>query len=192
MCFQFTHFLCDDWENIYLLFLIIIIIKSEVWTITHCLGLGHETLAWAVCPSIFLLTDVTDVKSIFCELTPGKWHRPSFTTSQLRFWWYCCRHQAITWTTGDENPCHTVSLGINYWPLGFAAVHDGVIKWKHFPRYWPFVWGIHRSPVNSPHKAQWRGALVFSLTCVWINGWVNSREAGDLSRYRADYDVTVM
>ena len=34
--------------------------------------------------------------------------------------------------------------------------HDDVIKWKHFPRYWPFVWGIHRSPVNSPYKGQWR------------------------------------
>ena len=52
--------------------------------------------------------------------------------------------------------------------------------------------GIHRSPVNSPHKGQWRGALMFSLICVWINGWVNSREAGDLRRYRAHYDVNVM
>ena len=49
--------------------------------------------------------------------------------------------------------------------------HDDVIKWKHFPRYWPFVRGIHRSPVNSPHKGQWRGALIFSLICVWINVW---------------------
>ena len=38
--------------------------------------------------------------------------------------------------------------------------HDDVIKWKHFPRYWPFVRGIHRSPVNSPHKGQWCGALM--------------------------------
>ena len=45
--------------------------------------------------------------------------------------------------------------------------HDDVIKWKHFPRYWPFVWGIHRSPVNSPHKDQWRGPLIFSLICAW-------------------------
>ena len=30
--------------------------------------------------------------------------------------------------------------------------HDDVIKWKHFPRYWPFVRGIHRSPVTSQHK----------------------------------------
>ena len=52
--------------------------------------------------------------------------------------------------------------------------HDHVIKWRHFPRYWPFVRGIHRSPVNSPHKGQWRGALMFSLICVWMNGWVNT------------------
>ena len=47
-------------------------------------------------------------------------------------------------------------------------------------------------PVNSPHKGQWRGALMFNLICVCINGWVNHREAGDLRRYRAHYDVTVM
>ena len=70
--------------------------------------------------------------------------------------------------------------------------HDDVIKWKHFPRNWPFVWGIHRSLVNSPHKGQWRGALMFSLICVWINGWVNNHEAGDLRRYRGHYDVIVM
>ena len=69
--------------------------------------------------------------------------------------------------------------------------HDDVIKWKHFPRYWPFVRGIHRSPVNSPHKGQWRGALKFSLICAWTNGWVNNLESGDLRRHRAHYDVIV-
>ena len=49
-----------------------------------------------------------------------------------------------------------------------------------------------QSPVNSPHKGQRGGALMFSLICIWINGWVNNREAGDLRRYRAHYDVTVM
>ena len=65
--------------------------------------------------------------------------------------------------------------------------HDDVIKWKHFPRYWPVVW-----PVNSLHKGQGRGALMFSLICASINGWVHNREAGDLRRHRAHYDVTVM
>ena len=64
-------------------------------------------------------------------------------------------------------------------------LHDDVIKRKHFPRYWPFVRGIHRSLVNSPHKGQWRGALMFSSICACINGWVNNGEAGDLRRHRA-------
>ena len=71
-------------------------------------------------------------------------------------------------------------------------MHDDVIKWKHFPRNWPFVREIHRSPVNFPHKGQWRGALMFSLIYAWINDWVNNREAGDLRRQHGHYDVIVM
>ena len=65
--------------------------------------------------------------------------------------------------------------------------HDDVVKWKHFLCYWPFVRGIHRG-----HKGQWRGALMFSLICTWINGWVNNGEAGDLRRHRGHHDVNVM
>ena len=69
-------------------------------------------------------------------------------------------------------------------------------SWRYqmetFPRYWPFVRGIHRSHVNSPHKGQWRGALMFSLICAWINGWVNNHKVGNLRRHSAHYDVTVM
>ena len=63
-----------------------------------------------------------------------------------------------------------------------------VIKWNHFS----FVRRIHRSPVNSTHKVQWRGALMFPLICDWINDWVNNREAGGLWRHRGHYDVNVM
>ena len=69
--------------------------------------------------------------------------------------------------------------------------HDDVIKWKHFPRYWSFVRGFHRSPVISPHEGQGRRALIFSLICAWLNGRVNNGETGDLRRH-AHYDVTVM
>ena len=72
------------------------------------------------------------------------------------------------------------------------VIHHDVIKWKHFPRYWPFVRGIYRSPVNSPHKGQWRGALMFFFICAWISGSVNKRVAGDLRHHRAQFDVTVM
>ena len=68
---------------------------------------------------------------------------------------------------------------------------DDVIKWSHFPRPWPFIGGIHRSPVNS-HKDQWHGALMFSLIYAWINDWVNNREAGDLRRHRPHFDAIVM
>ena len=65
-------------------------------------------------------------------------------------------------------------------------------KWNHFLRYWPFVHRIHRSPVNSPHKGQRRGALMFSLNCVWVSGWMNNREAGDFRRHHTHYDVNEM
>ena len=69
---------------------------------------------------------------------------------------------------------------------------DDVVNWKHFPCYWPFVPEIHLSPVNSPHKGQWRRALMFSLICAWTNGWVNNRDASDLRSHHAYYDITVM
>ena len=97
---------------------------------------------------------------------------------------------------------HMASLGLmNYFfkcvyctPTWSSLVpaHDDVIKWKHFSCYRPSVRGIHWSPVNSPHKGHWRGALMFSLICAWINKWVNNRAAGDLRRHRVHYDVTVM
>ena len=70
--------------------------------------------------------------------------------------------------------------------------HDDVIKWKHFPRYWPFVRRIHWQSVDSPHKGQWRGDLMFSFICTRTNSWANNRDTSDLRRHRAHYDVTVM
>ena len=81
---------------------------------------------------------------------------------------------------------------------------------SNFPRHWPFVRGIHRSPVNAPHKGQWPRywpfvnqlagrfssqrpeTRIFSLTCAWTNAWSNNRDAGGLRRQHAQYDVTVM
>ena len=107
-----------------------------------------------------------------------------------------------------QNVCHIVWLfsgffvdvlarilfgsSLAHWQLyNYHVAHDDVIIWKQFPCYWPFVRGIHRSPVNSPHKGQWRRTLIFSLICAWING-LNNHEAGDLRPHRPHYDVTVM
>ena len=75
----------------------------------------------------------------------------------------------------------------------FGHYHDDVIKWKHFPHYWPFVRGIHQSLGNSPHKGQWRRTLIFSLICAWTNRWANNRDTGDLKYHWGHvHYVTVM
>ena len=84
----------------------------------------------------------------------------------------------------------------------------GFYPWPLFTQQTYFSWWRHQmetissllalcagnSPVlvNSLHKGQWHGALMFSLICVWINDWVNRYGAGDLRRHRCHYDVIVM
>ena len=73
--------------------------------------------------------------------------------------------------------------------------HDDVIKWKYFSRNWPFVRRIHRSPVNSPQKGQWRGALIVRPLCFDLR--LNKRLSKQswcwwLRRHRAHHDVIVM
>ena len=95
-----------------------------------------------------------------------------------------CKGSGIGWTC----------KGINIWCDWYTHLTNAfqyVIQWKYFPLYWSFVRGIYWSPMNSPHKGQWCGALMFSLICAWIKGWVNNCKAGDLRRHRADYDVIV-
>ena len=69
--------------------------------------------------------------------------------------------------------------------------HDDVIKWKHFrvtgPLCGEFI-GLSEFPTQRPVAR----TLMFSLICVWINGWVNNREAGDLRRHWGRCDVIVM
>ena len=112
-------------------------------------------------------------------------------------WWL-----QMTWHRKGTRPSATIML-IGVWQVklkesyyrsacynpGYTSrnnykLHNDAIKWKHFPRYWPFV--------RSPQKGQWRGALMFSLICAWTNGWANNRDAGDLRFHCAHYDVTAM
>ena len=117
----------------------------------------------------------------------------------IPFWKMLCL-MAITWCVYCEKRSiwrHSRILDAWWWLMtwcqfGNRRSHGDVIKWKHFPRNGPFVQGIHRWPVNSPHKGQWRGNLMFSLICAWTNGWVNNRDIGGLRQHHARYDVTVM
>ena len=108
-------------------------------------------------------------KALYKKIIPP----PPYISSQMRG--VCLGHS-----------CSTIPMSKrNY-------TYDDIIKWKHFPCHWPFVREIHRSPVNSSHKGQWRGALMFPLICTWTNCWVNNRDAGDLRHQFAHYDVIVM
>ena len=98
--------------------------------------------------------------------------------------------QSTKFSSPPKGACHLTFIHVA--TIVMLCRHDDVIKWKHFPRYRPFVRGIHLSLVNSPHKGQWRGVLVFSLICVWTNGWVNNRDADDLRRHRIHYDVIIL
>ena len=69
--------------------------------------------------------------------------------------------------------------------------------WRHqmetFSALLALCEGVHWSPVDSPYKGQWRGALMSSVICAWTNGSAsNDRDPGDLRRHHAHYDVTVM
>ena len=88
-----------------------------------------------------------------------------------------------------------ISAAIYIWGNGSILVlfsTDDIIKQKHFSCYSPFVWGIHQSLPDSPHKGQWHRALMFSLICAWTNGWANNRDTGDLRGHHAHYDTTAM
>ena len=106
------------------------------------------------------------------------------------------------------------STGMNYYPLFMVWSWNNGMRCMSFYIMEESLWDIFQSwwrhqmetfsallalyagnspvPVNSPHKGQWRGALMFSLICAWIIDWVNNREAGDLRRHRGHYDVSVM
>ena len=131
------------------------------------------------------------------RVSPSRRQAFTWTNDHHVLWCYMASlgHSELAWLGADES---WMDVNVNtgseciHWRIPKRRIHDDVIKWKHFPRYWPFVRGLHRSPVNSPHKGQWRGTLMFSLIFAWINGWVNNREAGDLRRHRAHDDVTLM
>ena len=139
--------------------------------------------------------DISINKNTFTTADPFHWRLLSKRIELPRITWY-----STWWITSSIKTPHVnckctldMRRRILYkkW-VSRAVTHDAVLKWKHFSCYWPFVRGIYRSPMNAPYKGQWRGDLILSLICVWINGWVNHHEAGDLRRYRAHYDVTVM
>ena len=74
----------------------------------------------------------------------------------------------------------------------YKQTHDDVIRWKHFPRYWPFVRVFTGDRWIPRPKASDTELWCFLFICALINGWVNNCQAGDLRCHRGNYGVTVM
>ena len=114
------------------------------------------------------------------------------------FWW--CQNPTTMDMYSLLVPCRETNMAFHI-SLRWLQQKDDIWLvllswWRHqmetFPALLVISAGNSPVPVTSPHKGQWRGALMFSLICIWINVWVNNREAGDLRRYRVHYDVIVM
>ena len=100
-----------------------------------------------------------------------------------------CRRICLEGWREVPDCCHTK---YSYWR---QAVSGGTAEnitmmtssnWNIFRVTGP-LWRESLSPVDSPHKGQWCGALMLSLICTWTNVWVNNLDNGDLRRDRAHY-----
>ena len=88
----------------------------------------------------------------------------------------------------------TIKKNVSSRILWFLFLNSQLIWWHHQMETFFALLALcaGNSPVNSPHKDQWRGALMLTLICAWRNCWVNNCKAGDFRHHRAHYDVTVM
>ena len=143
----------------------------------------HDNSQFSMLLSLFLSLLV--LMAIWCQVLICKWNTLKNTAKRDSYGSFL----DVLYVQIVNYKIHTLLcfVVIGYWSICLFP-HDDVIKWKHFPRYWPFVRGIHRSPVNFPHKrpVTWSFDVFFHLP------WINNREAGDLRRYRAHCDVIVM
>ena len=104
-----------------------------------------------------------------------------------------CINSAFTgisiWLTSTWDEKITVNTEYNQPVL----IHDDVIKWKHFPRYTGPLCGEFTGPRWIPlTKASDAELWCFLWSALGINGWINTRDAGDLRHDRAHCDVIVM
>ena len=128
------------------------------------------------------------------EKLPIHWH-VILHVSQSReeeIWWWDSGRPIIKFSkvTENNNPPYWIKYWMTWWRHQMETFSASLaICAGNLCRS---LMNLCRSLMNSPHKGQWCGALMFSLICVWINGWVNNHEAGDLRRYHTHYDIIVM
>ena len=110
---------------------------------------------------------------------------PNYSRSCYCFVYVCvrlclCVRICMCYQRADTILCY--SLLVFYISPGYFIEHTCIMvsTWNHFPRYWTFVRGIHRSSVNPPLKGLVKRAVMFVLMSNWTNGRTNRSEAGKL------------
>ena len=76
-----------------------------------------------------LIPTQTGIKWLYCN-----------NKDVIMAWLYSAYHIGFQYITVE---CYNVLYSVSD---VIVNVHDDVIKWKYFQRYWPFIRGIHRSP----------------------------------------------
>ena len=112
--------------------------------------------------------------------------------------WRCSTHKIISMIKMGLNN-HTLECCLTRAAWEAACLtwqpvlhHYYSIKWKHFPRYWPFVRGIHGSSVDSRHKGPVTRIFDDLFNVSLKKGVKNNGMAVDLRRRDAHRDVTVV
>ena len=176
-----------------------------------CFGLTESPRDMLLLPATDFMLHLAYMSIIYVQCTHPEINQfPDMISASHKTCRQFCLAAANGASTGSHRPCTSwlchlavasspprILVSVHQYFSGLLHRYlDEVKWWRHqmelFSASLAFVGWIHRWLVNSPHKGQWRGGWMLPLNCTLINDWVNNREAVDLRRNRAHYDVIVM
>ena len=147
--------------------------KLSFWQVPVQLGISAKLpFPWTCFYHVYYFCDVKTPKLldkfvIFCTTKKLIFHQSAVLSTfqihptTINFYYHDLHVNTFMYTFWDWMCWPVLNKDCNIVTPDHMPCHDDVMKWKHFPRYWQFVRGIHRWPVNSSHKGQWLGALMF-------------------------------
>ena len=156
--------------------------QAIIWTDADLVSIGHRERNFS--------ENLIEIQKF--SLKKIRFHMPS-----ANWWPFCSGHNVfVSWMVVCRNE-HLKKSRHSAAGVRISSLRTWYsLWWRHqmetFSALLTICAGNSPVPGEFQHKGQWRGALMFSLICVWINGLVNFGVAGDLRRYRVHYDVIVM
>ena len=134
--------------------------------VSHWLGANLESALCCKMPlySVQVLCETGNgLAVLWCQISTAQ--NTDVTLLQANIWpgyriiyqqflspWGCSYHNILKYIFMKE--CKSIgstnAFSSVVW-IHFLGWQDDVIRWKHFPHYWPFVQEIHRSLVYTPH-----------------------------------------